>query len=190
MTTASARPRWAPSGALLAVCLCLTACTPWAAQPVLEKLDTVSGLTVIALAKPAQLTTERNRGPDRDPFAFLAPFETDRMGSRELYLWASVPQDKGSVQHMEILCDDQPLALRRLEGRPTGVSRSPYPLPAPWSSEWYFSLPDGALQCLAGARTVSVVAQLSGEVEDRFHSWPDAVKSLAAFASHHANPLQ
>jgi len=190
MTTTIARARRLTSTALLATCLHLTACDPWAAQPVLDKLDGVTGQTAIVLQQPVVLVAESSRGAERDPFAFLAPFETDRMGSRELYLWVSAPQDRGPVQHLEVLCDDQVLALERLDARPAGLSRSPYPAPAPWSGQWYFSLPESALQCFASARGAAVVTRLAGDVEDRFVSKPGAMRALAAFAAHHANPLQ
>jgi hypothetical protein len=113
------------------------------------------------------------------------------MGSRELYLWVSAPQDKAVLEQVEILCDDQPLALHRLDARPAGIARSPYRLPAPWSGEWYFSLPESALQCLAGAHQVSLVVRLAGgNAEDRFHSKPGATQPLGAFAAHHADPTQ
>ena len=190
MTTTTVRVRSLPATAALSLisCVSLAACTPWGVQPVAEQLDPVSGTTVIALAKPVQLVTRVNRGPGLDPFAFLAPFEIDRMGEHGLYLWVSTPQDQGLTRAVEVLCDGEPLALPRLEARPASLSRGPYRLVAPWSIERYFALPERALQCLAHAHIVTVVAQ-QPEREDLFDSDSAGLKALAGFATHHANPL-
>src|SRR6516164_2948566 len=110
--TANAAFHRRPVGTLAAMLLAgATACTTAPVQGVVENLDPVTGTTVVVLSQPVELVTEQNRGPTRDPFAFTAPFEIDRMGDRSLYLWISTPQDNGVVQHVEILCDGQPLTL-------------------------------------------------------------------------------
>lgn len=189
MTTTTRRAAKLPTAALPVALLSLAACAWSPVQPVVEQLDTVTGTTLIVLAQPVELVTQKNRGPGLDPFAFIAPFETDRMGERALYLWVSTPQDKGPAGGLEVLCDGAPLVLPRLNARPAGVSRGPYSAPAPWSFEHYFSLPESSLQCLASARSLTVTARLGADLEDRFDSDPAGLKALAGFAAHHAHPL-
>jgi hypothetical protein len=180
-----------PVGTVAAMVLAgAAACTTAPVQSVTENLDPVTGTTVVALSQPVELVTEQNRGPTRDPFAFTAPFEIDRMGDRSLYLWISTPQDNGVVQHVQILCDGQPLALdsASLDLKQVGLSRTPYAPSAPWSGEHYFPLPEAALQCLAGAQHVSVVADLPSGTQDRFSTDASHLRSLAAFATRRSSP--
>jgi hypothetical protein len=188
--TADAAFHRRPIGTIAAMLLAgATACTTAPVQGVVENLDQVTGTTVVVLSQPVELITEQNRGPTRDPFAFTAPFEIDRMGNRSLYLWISTPQDNGVVQHVQILCDGKPLALdpTSLNLKQVGLSRTPYALSAPWSGEHYFPLPESELQCLAGARQVSVVADLPSGTQDRFSTDGSHLRGLAAFAMRRAS---
>ena len=114
-------------------------------------LDAQTGTTVIRMPKPVELVTEQPRGAQADPFAYLAPFETNRMGERTLFLWVSAPQDTGGVlKQPQVLCDGQPLTLIPHTDpiEQLGLSRPPYAAPAPWSAQWYFRLPEDSFACL------------------------------------------
>jgi hypothetical protein len=189
--TARAAVHRHPAGAGAAIMLAgLAACTTPPVQPVVENLDPVTGTTVVALSQPVELITEQNRGASRDPFAFTAPFEIDRMGARSLYLWISTPQDNGAAEHLQVLCDGQSLALDQasLNLQQVGLSRTPYAPSAPWSAEHYFALPESALQCLAGAQQVSVVAQLQSGTQDRFSADASRLRGVVAFATRRSSP--
>src|SRR5580700_11021867 len=104
------KPR-AVRACLALVSVLLTACTAAPVQPVTEKLDPATGTTLIVMSDPVEMVTEQNRGASRDPFAFVAPFEVDRMGDRKLFLWVSTPEDNGPVMRVDVLCGGQPLEL-------------------------------------------------------------------------------
>ncbi len=174
---------------LLAALALLAACSSAPTARVNDQLDPNTGTTVIVLANPVQLVTVENRGPSRDPFAFAAPFDVDRMGNRELYLWVSVPQDNGMPSSVRVLCNDQPLELApvRLDPARLQISRPPYPPVALWTGNWYFRLPDAALECLAGARRMTVESTIpdrSGERTERFAAEASEMRGFAAFAAH------
>ena len=59
--------------------------------PVVEQLDTETGVTVARLGRPIELYRETFLQDPAGRFAFLGPFETNQMGKRELFLWIAVP---------------------------------------------------------------------------------------------------
>jgi len=134
-----------------------------ASGPVSEKLDPDTATTVTILSRPIELLAESSRGAINDPFAYIAPFETDRMGQRELFLWVSTPQVSGTPQQPQVLCNGQPLSLQpvsadKVDLSQLSLSRAPYDAPVPWSTQWYFHLPEASLKCLADANGIVVEA--------------------------------
>src|SRR6266850_539046 len=91
----------------------LGACAVAPSEPVSEKLDPDTATTVTTLSHPIELL-QTNRGKQTDPFAYIAPFETNRMGARELFLWVSTPQAEGQLTQPQVLCNGQPLSLQPL----------------------------------------------------------------------------
>jgi hypothetical protein len=176
---------------LAVISVALSACTAAPVQPVTEKLDPATGTTLIVMSDPVEMVTEQNRGASRDPFAFVAPFEVDRMGDRKLFLWVSTPEDNGPVMRVDVSCGDQPLELppASLNLSELGISETPYRRTAPWSRIWYFTLSDAALGCLAGAARIETVTHLENAAEERFAAEGAQVRRLAAFSAHHAAPL-
>jgi hypothetical protein len=162
----------------------LSACAPLPVEPVAENLDTNTGTTVAQLPKPIELLAEAGHGPSRDPYAYLAPFETNRMGQRARYLWISAPQDSGPLSRPQVMCDNRPLELAPVSGelKEFGISRAPYSMPTPWSGQWYFRLSDEALSCMASAKRIVVVSQRKAGEEERYATNPQRSKELAAFA--------
>jgi len=144
----------------------LAGCAATPSQPVVDRLDPDTAATVSVIKKPVELIAEAARPGVGDPFAFLAPFETDRMGTRTQYLWIAAPTIEGTKLEPRLLCDGQPQNLSPIEGdvKHLGVSQAPYTLPTPWSLQWYFHLPSDVLQCLANARTITLETRpIAGE---------------------------
>jgi hypothetical protein len=175
--------------AVLVAAALAAACSSGPTLRVVDRLDQSTGTTVIVLAKPVELVTAENRGPSGDPFAFAAPFVVDRTGNRELYLWVSVPQDNGTASSVRVYCGGQLLELTaaRLDLSRLQISAPPYPPPAPWSGDWYYRLPDPALDCLASAPSMSIESTIDDKGRthtDRFLSQEGDSREFAAFEAH------
>src|ERR1700733_14643535 len=139
-------------------------------EPVSEQLDPDTATTVTVLSQPIELFSQTSRSKQTDPFAYIAPFETNRMGAKELFLWVSTPQAQGQLTQPQVMCNGQPLSLQPLSqdagsavaheaGKggdfggvgPDGaafkvdlsklsLSQAPYSAPVPWGTQWYFKL--------------------------------------------------
>jgi hypothetical protein len=182
--THSATRCWCLAG----LALTLGACTVPQSQTVVERLDPDTATTVIVIRKPVELVAEKLSNSNSDPFAFLAPFETDRMGSRAQYLWMSAPGPdlEGAKVEPQLLCDGQPLTLSPVDGGLTrlGLSHDPYEKPAPWSQQWYFQLPPDTLKCLADAQKVTIETHTNVSESEQFAVDNKGLASLRAFSSH------
>lgn len=116
-------------------------------EPVLEKLDATTGITLVRLAEPVELVAGPAKKRDHDPFAFLAPFETNRQGLRTPYLWTGQPLEGAGI----VRCGNLELALGSLAPADIGLSGMPYRQPAPWivpritavTPEWFECLGSG-----------------------------------------------
>lgn len=170
--------------AVPAVTAVLTACAT-TSQPVVERLDPDTATTVTLIKKPVELIGEAAHGSTGNPFAFIAPFETDRMGKRTLYLWMSAPSIEGAKLQPQLLCDGQPLALPALDSDVShiGLSSVPYPSPVPWNMQWYFQLPRPALDCLAGAQKIALETHGTNGEPERFTVASKDLTDLKAFSS-------
>jgi hypothetical protein len=134
---------------------CATAPTP----AVHDRLDAVTGETISVLASPLELLTPpEHRGNRPAEFAYLAPFELDRMGARSLYLWILVPDHLPAALPPVIRCDGSAVDLGAPKRDPGGIglSDAPYAPPYPWSRQWYFDLSDAALACLGQAQVITL----------------------------------
>lgn len=99
----------------LALTLLLAGCaTVPADESVSERLDPDTATTLTILNRPIELLSESNQTRKIDPFAYIAPFETNRMGTRELFLWVSTPQAEGVLTPPKVLCNGQTLNLQPL----------------------------------------------------------------------------
>jgi hypothetical protein len=150
-----------------------------------EKLDPNTGTTVTVMPKPLELVVDKARGTKTDPFAYVAPFETNRMGSHELYLWVSAPQTAGPLGIPTVYCGETAVALDRYEGsmKGAGLSSSPYKMPAPWSVQWYFKLSGEVLDCFASTARIRVVTQVAGAEPDNYVAEGSAIAALSAFVA-------
>jgi hypothetical protein len=172
-------------GSLAAFVMVLTACAS-TSQPVVDRLDPDTGSTLTVMDSPVELLAEANRGAAGDPFAYLAPFETDQMGKRALFLWMTAPAPEGASLDTQLLCDGQPLVLQPVEGgiKHLGIAHAPYSVPAPWSVQWYFQLPQDALKCLAGAQTIALETHVASSGESqRFTVGSKHLAALKAFST-------
>jgi hypothetical protein len=161
----------------------LTACTPLPVES--DRLDSDTGTTVTLMPKPVELLVDRTRGPKADPFAYLAPFETNRMGSHELYLWISAPQVAETLGVPQVFCGEELIALETIDANmaPLGLSRVPYAMPAPWSRQWFFRLSGEVLDCFAGAKRIRVITQAGDAEPDKYAAEGAALSGLSVFAS-------
>lgn len=164
-----------------------------------EKLDPDTATTVTTLSRPIELLSQNTRGQPNDPFAYIAPFETDRQGERDLFLWVSAPQGEGPPAPPRILCNGQPLSLQpignegpaaspgstssagALDLSQISLSRAPYEAPVPWSAQWYFRLPSEGLKCLAGADGIALETRAPGGDQARFSAERKSIAALDAF---------
>lgn len=195
----------APLPALLLI-FAATACTGGGGAAVHERLDPDTATTVTLLSHPVELvatsaapaatatlgstsaatpsasTTRTGNAAQGDPFAYLAPFETDRSGRRELFLWIAPPAGTGPAGQAELLCDEAPVAITPVSANLSdlGLSRAPYATPAPWADAWYYRIADDALRCLAQARSIALQLHVpSGPM--RFTAQARHLAALEAF---------
>jgi hypothetical protein len=165
----------------------LTACaTTTSSQPVAERLDPDTATTVTVIKKPIELVGAGAHGPTGNPFAFIAPFETNRMGKRALYLWVSAPATEGSQHQPQLVCDGHALALPPVDSDIShlGLSSAPYPAPVPWDTQWYFQLSQDGLECMASAQIVSIETYGAGGAPSRFTAEAKDLAPLKEFTSH------
>ena len=146
--------------ALLVVAAALGACaTVPDDASVVEKLDEETGLTIARLGRPIEVYRETFLKEPTGRFAFLGPFETNQMGTRELFLWVAVPielteQDAAPI----ITVNGKELALGTPGRAPdfAGLRKSPYKIPTPWSSMYYYRVDETLIGTLGGAQSISV----------------------------------
>ena len=164
----------------------LSACATPPSQPVVERLDPNTAATLIVIDKPVELLGEGAHGATGNPFAFIAPFETDRSGTRASYLWISAPSIPGAKLTPQLLCDGHSLPLSALDGDLShiGLSSAPYSSPVPWNMQWYFQLPQDELDCLAGARTVALETYGANGAPQRFSVAGKDLTELKSFKDH------
>jgi hypothetical protein len=174
-------------GCLATFVLVLGACATTSSQPVVEQLDPDTATTLTVVKKPVELLAASLHNGGSDPFAFIAPFETDRMGHRVQYLWMSAPGVEGAKVEPRLLCDGQALTLAPVEDdlARLGLSHAPYEKPAPWSVQWYFQLPPDTLKCLAGAQRITLESRADGGQTEQFTVESKGLAALRAFSSHY-----
>jgi hypothetical protein len=165
--------------------LSLSACAVAPIEQDSERLDANTGTTVTVMPKPVELIVDRTTGSKTDPFAYVAPFETNRMGSHELFLWVTAPQIAGELGIPKVYCGEQIIALDRYEGTmaDVGLSSPPYKTPAPWSAQWYFKLSGEVLDCFATTSRIRVVTQAGTAPADTYTAEGQAISGLSAFVS-------
>jgi hypothetical protein len=139
---------------VLAVAAALGACAALPDDsPVVEQLDPDTGATIARLGRPIELYRDTFVQDATGRFAFIGPFETNQMGTRETFLWLAVPIEAAQdAEPPTVEVNGKPLALGAMgRGADFAALRgSPYKIPTPWSSMYYFKL-DAALLAQLGA---------------------------------------
>ncbi len=147
--------------ALLVACAALlaTGCASVPVDPVVEELDSRTGVTINRLARPLELVATSVRPGGGDPFAALAPFETNVMGRRDRWLWVAFPDDEQAASPAHrVIVDGLALSLPAAGADPAAVSLKafPYAPAAAWNTVRVFALDATATARLAGAREVGI----------------------------------
>lgn len=156
--------------------LVLTACVTTAPAPVTESLDARTGATLTRLGEPLQLLATAARSREADPFAFVAPFDVNRMGDHRLYLWVSVPAKAATTR---IECEGRAVDLRATDPDALSLSTPPYDNAAPWASYGIYELDRALLDCLA--RDPKPAVLVGSEAADRFESSENRTGDVRAF---------
>lgn len=165
---------------LLLATLSLAGCASVPDEPVREVLDAKTGTTITRLDRPVEYIAEATRARGDDPFAYAAPFEVNRMGTRHTYLWLSVP---GPITTPQFHCEGQDVPLVRTaeSADAIGISRPVYASPAPWAQDGVFEISDDLLACLSRDRAAALLS--SSAVEDRFTAAEDRSADWRAFGA-------
>jgi hypothetical protein len=157
--------------------------------PVVEQLDPDTGATVTRLGHPIELYRETFVKDATGRFAFVGPFETNQMGHRELFLWVAAPlESPPDAAPPAVEVDGKPLALGA-PGRAAdfaGLQKSPYRIPTPWSSMYYFKVDAATMAAVTGAQDLAVrVAESTkdGIVRTRFAGRVSENPELQEFAA-------
>jgi hypothetical protein len=178
--------RWAPALALLAassLAPLLGGCAAVPANAVAEQLDERTGTTVTRIERPIELVSTEPRGNNTDPFAYLAPFETNRMGQRQLYLWVAVPDERGGARPPVVLAGSEILHMVSKGSDPKSLALAafPYPNPAPWSAIHAYEIDEATLRSLAGTASIDVSVRYADEHVIRFTGAPRPADLLQQF---------
>lgn len=157
--------------------------------PVVEQLDAETGATITRLGHPVELYRETPVLDASGRFAFLAPFETNQMGTRDLYLWIAVPiESPPDAAPPSVTLDGNALTLAP-PGRAAdfaGLESSPYKLPTPWSSAYYYKVDAATIGRLGDAHDLAIaVAEPTKEgiVRTPFAAKAGADSPLKEFAA-------
>jgi hypothetical protein len=182
---ASSRRPWCAALATASLALLLGGCAALPGNSVAEQLDERTGTTVTHMQRPIELVSTEPRGRNTDPFAYVAPFETNRMGRREIYLWVAVPDERGGAQPPAVLAGTETLRVAPLGSDPKALSLAafPYERPAPWSMISVYSIDEATLRTLAAAGTIDVSVQYSDQRVIRFSGTPQPADILQNFAA-------
>jgi hypothetical protein len=177
------RGSWRLAALSLGLGLLLCGCAAVPENGISERLDERTGTTLTAMQRPIELVSTEPRGNNSDPFAYLAPFETNRMGRRELFLWVAVPDERGGAAAPVVLVDGAPLPAKPLGAGAgaVGLAAFPYPAPAPWSAVAAYGIDEGALRTLAAATTIDVTVRYADGRVIRFTGAPRPPDILRQF---------
>jgi hypothetical protein len=126
--------------------------------PVIEQLDTETGTTVTRLGRPVEVFRETFLQEAAGRFAFVGPFETNLMGTRELFVWLAVPIEPmpDAVPTIEVNGAVLTLGTPGRSADFAGLHKSPYKIPTPWSATYYFKVDEAVIAQLGEATQVTV----------------------------------
>jgi hypothetical protein len=119
----------------------------------------------------------------------MGPFETNNMGERHPFLWLAIPVEMAADSPPPAFeVDGAPLALPAptRDAASAGVRKSPYKIPAPWSSMYYYAIDAATLAKIGAARQISVLVAeptFEGATQTKFTVEMDESTPLRDFAS-------
>jgi len=125
---------------------------------VVEQLETETGTTVTRLGHPVEVYRETFQKDPAGRFAFIGPFETNLMGTRELFVWLAVPIEPVSDEIPVVEVNGTVLSLGS-PGRSAdfaSLHKSPYKIPTPWSAMYYFKVDETIVARLGEATDITV----------------------------------
>jgi hypothetical protein len=136
-----------------------------------DQLDPETGATLMRLDRPLEFVATVRRADDADPFAYAAPFVTDRMGARAYFIWIAIPGDQTVAEAPELRCGEVPVSLREHGAAPPAtLSSRPYDRPAPWSSDYYFEVDPDTLAGLERCGRLAITVHYTSAGAVRFES--------------------
>lgn len=146
-------------------------------------LDESTGTTLSALPTPLQLLATAPGAPRGDPFAFAAPFETNRMGQRQIYLWVAVPGEDPAPPSPLLQLDGVAFPVPRVSSDPAalGIAALPYSAPEGWSQVYVYALDVAALHRLESAQHLTVDMQYQRAGAQQFTGAADHAGAVAQF---------
>ncbi|MEZ5515807.1 MAG: hypothetical protein R3F58_18240 [Steroidobacteraceae bacterium] len=166
-------------------CLAVAGCTalPEQAGGVQQMLDERTGITITRLGKPLEFTVTVPPGPAKDPFAYLSPFQTNRMGQRADFVWLAVPADGTLVEQPVVRVDGAAVRFGTMSPSPAvaELESGPYRAPAPWSQQFFVAADADTIAQLAGARRIEIATRDAGG-EWSFVLEGDALSALTRYA--------
>ena len=186
VTTKIRRARFALAavvGAALGACAALPE-----DAPVLEQLDSETGTTVPRLGHAVEVYRETFQKEPAGRFAFIAPFETNLMGKRELFVWLAVPLEPVADTVPVVELNGATLSLG-VPGRSADFAtlhKSPYKIPTPWSATYYFKVDETIVARLGEATDIAIsVLEVgkNGPIKTLFAVKIEADPRLKDFAS-------
>ena len=156
--------------------------------PVVEQLDSETGTTVTRLGHPVEVYRESFVQEPAGRFAFIAPFETNLMGKRELFVWVAVPVEPvaDSVPTIEVNGTALTLGTPGRSADFATLHTSPYKIPTPWSAMYYFKVDEAIVTRLAEATDIKIrVLEVgkSGTIKTLFAVKLEADPRLKDFAA-------
>ena len=156
--------------------------------PVVEQLDSETGTTVTRLGRPVEVYRESFVQEPAGRFAFIAPFETNLMGKRELFVWVAVPIEPvaDSIPAVEVNGAALTLGTPGRTADFATLHKSPYKIPTPWSAMYYFKVDEALIAQLGEATDIKIrVLEVgkSGTIKTLFAVKIDADPRLKDFAA-------
>jgi len=146
-------------------------------------LDERTGVTIARLEQPLELTVSASTGPANDPFAYLGPFQTNRMGERADYLWLAVPAAGTLAGSPIVRADGEVVRMGEMSAAPDAahLERSPYKAPTPWSQQFVAVVESAAIEQLATARRIEIATR-DAAGDWTFALQGDALSALRRYA--------
>jgi hypothetical protein len=172
--------------------MALAACATTASDVRLtERLDEHTGITVTTLDRPLEFfAPQPEQGLDAASFADLGLAETNRMGTRAYYLWASVLWGRTDFNRLEsqklaaitVEIDGASLTFDVTKRVDPPARVTLYAPPADWSEQIVFPLTVGEVRAIAHAQTLALIFMTQAGDRHQFTLWKPPTETLPRFA--------